>query len=55
MRKRDIVLWMKHSRKQLRSERDDAPCSESSSRKFGRSVYEGHLDKMAQVDEFIDN
>lgn len=53
-RKRDIVLWMKHSRKRPRSERDDAPCSENSSRKSGRSVYEGQLDKMAQVDEIID-
>ena len=51
-KKRDILLWMKHSRKRPRSESDNPPGG--SSRKSNRSSYEGQLNKMAQVDEIID-
>ena len=51
-KKRDILLWMKYSRKRPRSEKDHP--SDGSSRKSGRSVYEGQLDKMTQVDDIID-
>ena len=48
----DIVLWMKHSRKRPRSEKDNP--SDGSSCKSGHSVYEGRCDKMAKVDKIID-
>lgn len=51
-KKRDILLWMKHSKKRPRSESDNPPGG--SSRKCSRSNYEGQLNKMAQIDEIID-
>ena len=51
-KKRDFLLWIKQSKKKRpRSESDNPPGG--ASRKSSRSSYEGHLNKMTQVDEII--
>ena len=51
-KKREIMLWIKQTRKRPRSENDNP--SGDSCRKTSRSNYTGQLDKMAEVDEILD-
>ena len=51
-KKRDILLWIKQSKKKRpHSESDNPPGG--ASRKSSCSSYEGHLNKMTEVDEII--
>ena len=53
-KRRDIMLWMKQSRKRPHSESDNPSSGVPLSRKCGRSNYDGQLNRMAQVDEILD-